>query len=128
MPRDWPSLVIGLLMGFYWYRVLRKAWHVKKRTGRAANLWPAETVGRILRIFWYPIVAIWIVHPLAQAFARKPKPWALPRVFSTAAERSTVGYSPDLAIRSMARASCTRARATANSWFADSARATSESS
>ena len=77
MPRDWPSLVIGLLMGIYWYRVLRKAWHVKKRTGHAANLWPTETIGRLLRIVWYPVVAIWIVHPIAQAFSKKPKPWAV---------------------------------------------------
>jgi protein-S-isoprenylcysteine O-methyltransferase Ste14 len=66
MSYDWPSLSIGLLIALYWYRVLRKAWHTKKRTGRAANIMPAEPIGRFLRIIWYPVVFIWIAHPIAQ--------------------------------------------------------------
>lgn len=66
MPYDWPSLSIGLLMALYWYRVMRKAWHVKKRTGRAGNLLPPEPLGKVLRIIWYPVVVIWIAHPIAQ--------------------------------------------------------------
>jgi protein-S-isoprenylcysteine O-methyltransferase Ste14 len=78
MVRDWPSLVIGLLMGYYWCRVLQKARYAKRKTGRAANLVPAEPIGRLLRIVWYPVVAVWIAHPLAQAFTRKPQHYAQP--------------------------------------------------
>jgi protein-S-isoprenylcysteine O-methyltransferase Ste14 len=76
MVRDWPSLVVGLLMGYYWFRVLQKARFAKRKTGRAANLVPPEPLGRLLRVVWYPVVAIWIVHPLLQAFTAKPQPYA----------------------------------------------------
>jgi protein-S-isoprenylcysteine O-methyltransferase Ste14 len=78
MPYDWPPLIIGTLMALYWYRVVRKVVHVKKRTGRAGGIVPSEPLGRFLRLIWYPVVAIWIIHPIAQAFTHKPQPWARP--------------------------------------------------
>lgn len=68
MPKDWPALVIGLIVAFYWARVIKLVFKTKRLTGRAANFFPPETLGRILRIIWYPNVAAWILVPLATAF------------------------------------------------------------
>src|SRR4051812_32211628 len=63
-----PLLLIGAIMGAYWYRVLRMARKQRKQTGRAANLVPAEKLGLALRIIWIPVIVIWIAHPLAAPF------------------------------------------------------------
>jgi protein-S-isoprenylcysteine O-methyltransferase Ste14 len=63
------SLILGLIIGFYWGRVIRMARKARKRTGRAANFFPPEPIGRVLRILWIPVVVIWIVHPFVTAHA-----------------------------------------------------------
>jgi protein-S-isoprenylcysteine O-methyltransferase Ste14 len=68
---NWAALSIGLIVGFYWARVLRLVLKTRKRTGRAANFLPAEPLGRMLRIVWYPTVAIWIAIPLLSALATR---------------------------------------------------------
>src|SRR3712207_3743897 len=68
-----PALIIGLLMAFYWARVLRLAWKEKRRTGRAANLLPPEPLGRALRLVWFPAVGLWIALPLLAGFASSDK-------------------------------------------------------
>ena len=61
---DLPALVIGLLLGAYWVRVLALVRKTKRRTGRAANFLPPEPLGRALRIVWYPATVAWIVLPI----------------------------------------------------------------
>ena len=74
--QNWPALIIGLLMAFYWARVLRLAWKQKRRTGRAGNLLPPETLGRVLRLVWFPVIALWIALPLwAARSRRRPEPF-----------------------------------------------------
>jgi protein-S-isoprenylcysteine O-methyltransferase Ste14 len=70
-----PLLLIGVIMGAYWYRVLRMARKQRKQTGRAANLIPAEMLGLLLRVIWMPVIIVWIAHPLAAAILE-----CLPRV------------------------------------------------
>ncbi len=65
---DWPILVIGVIVAFYWGRVLKLVRKARRRTGRGANFIPRERVGRMLRIVWFPVVGIWIVHPLVNSF------------------------------------------------------------
>lgn len=62
-PIDLPAAVIFLIVGFYWYRVMRLVIKQKRLTGRAGNFVPRETIGRILRVIWYPTVVAWIVVP-----------------------------------------------------------------
>ncbi|GIW75775.1 MAG: hypothetical protein KatS3mg104_0838 [Phycisphaerae bacterium] len=64
---DWPAFVIGLIVAFYWGRVLKLVIKTRRLTGRAANFFPPETLGRVLRIIWYPNVAAWICLPLLSA-------------------------------------------------------------
>lgn len=66
-PAMLPLLLLGLIVGAYWYRVLRMARKARKRTGRAANFLPPEPLGRVLRIVWMPVIFVWIVHPLVAA-------------------------------------------------------------
>jgi protein-S-isoprenylcysteine O-methyltransferase Ste14 len=70
MVRNWPALGIGLIVGFYWARVIRLVLKTRRDTGRAANFVPPELLGRVLRIIWYPTVTAWICLPLVIAFAR----------------------------------------------------------
>lgn len=72
MDIDLPALLVGLIVGAYWARVLRLVLKIRRKTGRAANLLPPEPLGRALRIIWYPTVVVWVVHPLISAFLTKP--------------------------------------------------------
>ncbi len=87
-PIDWPALAIGLIITFYWSRVIKMVVKTKRLTGRAANFLPPETLGRILRIIWYPNVAAWAIIPLICAFGTFQKFWDLPAV-----EWSAVGLA-----------------------------------
>jgi protein-S-isoprenylcysteine O-methyltransferase Ste14 len=78
MHRNWPALAIGLIVGFYWARVIKLVLKTRLDTGRAANFVPPELLGRILRIIWYPTVTAWIVVPLIIAFARRLPPPLIP--------------------------------------------------
>ena len=64
----WPGIVIGLLVGAYWARVLRLVVKARRTTGRAANFLPPELLGRVIRIIWYPATVLWIVVPLLAGF------------------------------------------------------------
>jgi protein-S-isoprenylcysteine O-methyltransferase Ste14 len=68
LPRDWPCLIVGLILLAYWFRVTRMAIKMRRKTGRAANFIPTEPLGKILRIIWQPVVWAWIGLPLAAAF------------------------------------------------------------
>ena len=69
---DWPALCVGLIVAFYWGRVIKLVLKTRRLTGRAANFLPPETLGRILRIIWYPNVAAWVILPLVMAFVFVP--------------------------------------------------------
>ncbi len=68
LPRNWPCLIVGIILSIYWLRVTRMAWKMRRRTGRAANFIPAEPLGRVLRIIWQPVILAWIGLPFAAAF------------------------------------------------------------
>lgn len=73
-PHDWPALLVGGIVAVYWWRVLRMAYKMRCKTGRAANLVPTEPLGRLLRVVWQPVVWIWVAHPLLAAFMVRPPP------------------------------------------------------
>jgi protein-S-isoprenylcysteine O-methyltransferase Ste14 len=64
----WPGIVIGLLVGAYWARVLKLVFKARRETGRSANFLPPEPVGRAIRIVWYPLTLLWILVPLLVGF------------------------------------------------------------
>ena len=66
------AIVLGLIVGGYWLRVMRMARKARRRTGRAANLLPPEPVGRLLRLLWTPVVLVWIGQPFVVALTRTP--------------------------------------------------------
>ncbi len=68
LPRNWPCLIVGIILSIYWLRVTRMAWKMRRKTGRAANFIPAEPLGRVLRIIWQPVILAWIGLPFAAAF------------------------------------------------------------
>lgn len=70
-----PALLIGLLIGAYWARVIKLVLKTRRLTGKSANFVPPEKLGRLLRIVWYPTVAAWIIFPLIIAFAKRPPIW-----------------------------------------------------
>jgi protein-S-isoprenylcysteine O-methyltransferase Ste14 len=72
MHRNWPALAIGLIVGFYWARVIKLVFKTRRDTGRAANFVPPEPLGRALRILWYPTVTAWICLPLIIFLIRRP--------------------------------------------------------
>ncbi len=65
----WPALFVGLILGFYWARVVRLVRKAKRR-GESAHFFPPETIGRIIRGIWYPTVVAWILIPVILAFVR----------------------------------------------------------
>jgi protein-S-isoprenylcysteine O-methyltransferase Ste14 len=69
---DWPALAVGAIVAVYWWRVLRMAMKMRRKTGQAANFVPTEPLGKFLRIVWQPVVWIWIVHPFVTAFLNNP--------------------------------------------------------
>lgn len=56
-------LALGLIVGFYWARVLKLVRKTRRKTGQSAQLFPKETLGRLLRVVWYPAVGLWVLHP-----------------------------------------------------------------
>src|SRR5438874_10306280 len=67
-----PVLLIGMVIGTYWARVLKLVAKTRRKTGKSANFLPPETLGRILRILWYPAVVLWIALPFAIALIPDP--------------------------------------------------------
>jgi protein-S-isoprenylcysteine O-methyltransferase Ste14 len=73
VPRNWPALVIGLIMAIYWQRVAFMAARWRKRTGHGANLIPPERIGRITHVIWTPVTVLWIVLPFVLFAIRSEK-------------------------------------------------------
>jgi protein-S-isoprenylcysteine O-methyltransferase Ste14 len=69
-PSSWPAVIMGLLIGIYWLRVLQLVMRTQKTVGRAANLVPPERLGRWLRLIWIPVVLLWIFLPMLAPFVR----------------------------------------------------------
>ncbi len=63
-PTSWPAVILGLIVGIYWLRVLQMVARTKRAVGRAANFVPPERLGRLLRFVWIPVVLLWIFLPL----------------------------------------------------------------
>lgn len=68
MPTYLPALAIGLIVGFYWLRVVKMVIKQKRRTGRDANFVPRESLGYYLRFVWYPVVILWVALPWVLAW------------------------------------------------------------
>jgi len=68
MPYHVPALLLGLIVGIYWARVVKMVLKQRRQTGRDANFFPRESLGRLLRIIWYPAVLMWVVVPFFVAF------------------------------------------------------------
>jgi protein-S-isoprenylcysteine O-methyltransferase Ste14 len=73
-PRNWPACGVGCIVAAYWWRVLRMAAKMRRKTGRAANFIPTEPLGKLLRILWQPIICLWIALPFYSAFRSGPAP------------------------------------------------------
>lgn len=55
--------LLGVIVGFYWARVLRLVRKTRRATGASAQLVPAEPLGRAVRVVWYPTVVLWVGCP-----------------------------------------------------------------
>ena len=81
-PTSWPAVIIGLILGIYWLRVLQMVARTRATVGRAANFVPPEPLGRLLRLIWIPVVLLWIFLPLITPFV-VGLPWAFaPVIFA----------------------------------------------
>jgi protein-S-isoprenylcysteine O-methyltransferase Ste14 len=67
-PGLWPAVILGLIIGIYWLKVLQLVARTKREVGRAANFVPPERLGRIIRFVWIPVVLLWIFLPLLTPF------------------------------------------------------------
>ena len=67
-PSSWQAVIIGVMIGIYWLKVLQLVARTKKTEGRAANFFPPEKLGLILRLFWIPAVFLWIFVPMLTPF------------------------------------------------------------
>ena len=76
--RDPAAVFAGGVVALYWWRVVRMAAKMRRRTGRAANFVPAEPVGRAVRLVWQPVVCLWIGLPLATGLAARLPGWMRP--------------------------------------------------
>jgi protein-S-isoprenylcysteine O-methyltransferase Ste14 len=63
--RNWPALIIGLVVSVYWFRVMMLVRAAPKVSGHGANLVPPEKLGRVLRFIWMPVILLWLVLPFA---------------------------------------------------------------
>jgi protein-S-isoprenylcysteine O-methyltransferase Ste14 len=66
--KSWPALIVGLIVGTYWLRVLQMVRKTKREAGHHANLIPEEKLGRLLRVLWSPVIVFWFVLPMLSAF------------------------------------------------------------
>lgn len=73
MSKNWPALIIGIVVLVYWSRVLMMVRRSRKKAGHGANLVPPEPLGRILRIVWMPVILLWIMLPLVAFIAKRPE-------------------------------------------------------
>lgn len=91
MVYHWPALLLGLIVGAYWARVVKMVLKQRRTTGRSANFFPRETLGQILRIIWYPAVLVWVLAPLVIALL--PRNTILLRVFALHPALSWIGVA-----------------------------------
>jgi protein-S-isoprenylcysteine O-methyltransferase Ste14 len=73
MFQNLPAVLVGILVGMYWLRVVHLARKIRRRTGHTANVVPPGRVGMITRFVWFPVVFLWIAVPLSTAL-----PWGRP--------------------------------------------------
>jgi protein-S-isoprenylcysteine O-methyltransferase Ste14 len=73
MSKNWPALIVGLVVAIYWSRVMLMVRRAPKLSGHGANLLPPERLGRAIRLIWIPIILLWIALPLLAFFAASPK-------------------------------------------------------
>jgi len=60
-----PAFTVGLVVAFYWARVMHLARKIKRWTGHSANVLSPDLIGRFTRIIWFPTTLLWIALPLA---------------------------------------------------------------
>ena len=73
MPKNWPALIIGLVVSVYWFRVMMMVREAPKVSGHGANFVPPEKLGRVLRFVWMPVILLWILLPFVAFIVRKPE-------------------------------------------------------
>jgi protein-S-isoprenylcysteine O-methyltransferase Ste14 len=71
------AVALGLIVGFYWGRVIRLVRKTRRRTGKSAQFFPKEPLGRVLRVLWYPSVVWWVVQPWVVALLANRAPRAV---------------------------------------------------
>lgn len=76
--KNWPALIIAIVISIYWFRVMVMVRQTRKRAGHGANLVPPEKLGRILRLIWGPATLLWIILPWAAFFVRKANRYPRP--------------------------------------------------
>jgi protein-S-isoprenylcysteine O-methyltransferase Ste14 len=91
VPSSWPAVLIGLIILFYWVRVMQMVARTRRQVGRAANLIPPERLGRVLRLIWSPVVLLWIFVPLLTPFFKNPP--ALLRPYQPVYENPFIGWT-----------------------------------
>ncbi|MGA3066465.1 MAG: isoprenylcysteine carboxylmethyltransferase family protein [Tepidisphaeraceae bacterium] len=77
-----PTLVISVIVLFYWGRVLRMAQKSRRVCGHSANLIPREPMGKLTRIIWFPVTALWIALPPITVIGHMRQTWLQPLFFS----------------------------------------------
>lgn len=77
MSKNWPALIIGIVVTVYWSRVMIMVRRFRKTAGHGANLVPPEPLGRILRIVWMPVILLWILLPFVAFVAKRPERYPL---------------------------------------------------
>jgi protein-S-isoprenylcysteine O-methyltransferase Ste14 len=93
MFRNLPPVLVGILVGMYWLRVVHLARKIRRRTGHTANVVPPGKVGMITRFVWFPVVFLWIAIPLSTALPWSP-PWvARPLIGSPALSWSALAVA-----------------------------------
>src|SRR5438128_568033 len=80
-PFSWPAVIVGMIIGIYWLKVLQLVARTKRDVGRAANFVPPEPLGRLLRFIWIPVVLLWIFLPLLTPFIGGLPAFLMPVVF-----------------------------------------------
>jgi protein-S-isoprenylcysteine O-methyltransferase Ste14 len=73
MAKNWPALMIGIIISIYWLRVMIMVRQSPKKTGHGANLVPPERLGRVLRLVWVPVIVLWILLPFVAFIVRRPQ-------------------------------------------------------
>jgi protein-S-isoprenylcysteine O-methyltransferase Ste14 len=68
LPQSWPALLVGLILGSYWIKVMHLVRRTKRQAGHHANLIPEEKLGRLIRVIWIPVVSLWILLPLLAGY------------------------------------------------------------